>query len=368
MVLDRSFVARNVLPVGTLLLGAFLNAGVISVQSQPIPIRIAIGAVAIGLVFATVFAVLHHAEAIAHRIGEPYGTLVLTLAVTTIEVSVIVAMMLHGEDNPTLARESVFATCMIVCGGVVGLCLMLGGMRHGHQELKRQGTSAYLAMLAALAVLALVLPNFTLSGGDAAYSGIQLGFVSVLAVLLYLSFVLAQTGRHKEDFVEELIEARERPHLAAKPGIAGNVILLLAGLVGVVLLAEDIAAGIEGTLVTLQVRQADAIVGAFIATLVLLPESLAAIRASLKNELQRSLNIALGSACATIGLTIPAVSAVSLITGKDLVLGLSSGDTVLLLLVLGVSILSFGTGRTTSLTGLVHLVVFAAWCFLIFFP
>jgi len=142
----------------------------------------------------------------------------------------------------------------------------------------------------------------------------------------------------------------------------------LAGLVGVVLLAEDIAAGIEGSLATLQVRQADAIVGAFIATLVLLPESLAAIRASLKNELQRSLNIALGSACATIGLTIPAVTAASLITGKDLVLGLSSGDTVLLLLVLAVSMLSFGTGRTTSLTGLVHLVIFAAYCFLIFFP
>ena len=212
------------------------------------------------------------------------------------------------------------------------------------------------------------LPNFTLSAGDSAYSGIQLAFVSVLAVLLYGSFVLAQTGRHKEDFVEELIEARERPHLAEMPGISGNVVLLLAGLVGVVLLAEDIAAGIEGALVTLQVRQADAIVGAFIATLVLLPESLAAIRASLKNELQRSLNIALGSACATIGLTIPAVTAASLITGKDLVLGLSSGDTVLLLLVLGVSILSFGTGRTTSLTGLVHLVVFAAYCFLIFFP
>ena len=173
---------------------------------------------------------------------------------------------------------------MIVCGGVVGLCLMLGGMRHGHQELKRQGTSAYLAMLAALAVLALVPAELHPVGGDAAYSGIQLGFVSVLAVLLYGSFVLAQTERHKEDFVEELIEARERPHLGDTPGVWGNAILLLAGLVGVVLLAEDIAAGIEGSLVTLQVQHADAIVGAFIATLVLLPE-LSAIRASLKNDL-----------------------------------------------------------------------------------
>ncbi|MCX7305860.1 MAG: ionic transporter [Hyphomicrobiales bacterium] len=368
MVLTRRSVANNFLPVATLLLAIVLKSGVISARDAPVSLRIVLAVLAIGLVCATVFAALHHAEAIAHRLGEPYGTLVLTLAVTTIEVSVILAMMLHGENNPTLARESVFATCMITCGGVVGICLVFGGMRHGHQVLKRQGTNAYLAMLAALSVLALVLPNYTLSSGQGAYSGVQLAFVSILAVLLYGSFVFAQTGPHKEDFVEELMETDDRPHGEAGAGISGNAILLLVGLAGVVLLAEDIAAAIEDALVTLQVQQADAIVGAFIATLVLLPESLAAIRASLKNELQRSLNIALGSACATIGLTIPAVATASLLTGKELILGLGAGDTVLLLLALAVSMLSFGTGRTTSMTGLVHLVIFAAYCFLIFFP
>jgi Ca2+:H+ antiporter len=356
------------LPVAALLLAAVLQLGVVSAGHAAAPVRIVLSLLAIGLVFATVFVALHHAEAIAHRIGEPYGTLVLTLAVTTIEVSVIVSMMLHGSNNPTLARESVFSTVMIVCGGVVGLCLTLGGLRHKHQALKRQGTNAYLSMLTALAVLTLVLPNYTLTVGHGNFSPAQLAFVSVLSVLLYGSFVYAQMGSHREDFIEELAEPGDGKHNAGKGGIAANVAMLFIGLAGIVLLAEDIAAGVEDALVALEVSQADAIVGAFIATLVLMPESLAAIRASLRNELQRSLNIALGSACATIGLTIPAVAVASLITGRELTLGLGSGDTVLLFLGLGVSIISFGTGRTTVLTGLVHLVVFCAYVFLIFFP
>jgi Ca2+:H+ antiporter len=368
MVLSRRALAHTALPVTTLILAAFLQLGILSAEHADISVRIVLCILAIALVFATVFATLHHAESIAHRIGEPYGTIVLTLAVTIIEVSVIVAMMLHGENNPTLARESVFSTVMIICGGVVGLCLTFGGLRHHHQELKRQGTNAYLALLTALAILTLVLPNYTLSAGHGIFSPVQLAFVSVLSVLLYGSFVYAQMGLRREDFVEELIEPKERQHIAAKGRISGNVLLLFVGLAGVVLLAEGIAAGVEDALQSLGARQADAIVGAFIATLVLMPEAMAAFRASLNNELQRSLNIALGSACATIGLTIPAVSVASLITGKELTLGLGSGDTVLLLLALAVNILSFGTGRTTFLTGLVHLVVFCAYVFLIFFP
>jgi Ca2+:H+ antiporter len=368
MVFSRRTVALYALPIATLVLAAILQLGVVSVEHAAVPVRTVLSSLAIGLVFATVFVALHHAEAVAHNIGEPYGTLVLTLAVTSIEVSVIVAMMLHGENNPTLARESVFSTVMIICGGVVGLCLTLGGLRHRRQELKRQGTNAYLAMLAALAVLTLVLPNFTLTVGHGAFSPAQLSFVSVLSVLLYGSFVYAQMGLHREDFIEELIEPEDRKQLSRKKGVSANVLFLFVGLAGIVLLAEYIAAGVEDALLSLQVKQADAIVGAFIATLVLMPEALAAIRASLNNELQRSLNIALGSACATIGLTIPAVSAASLLTGKELTLGLGSGDTVLLLLAILISIVSFGTGRTTFLTGLVHLVVFSAYVFLIFFP
>ena len=371
MTVGRQTVALYGLPIATLILAAILQLGVAPAEHAAVPVRIVLSLLAIGLVFATIFVALHHAEAIAHHMGEPYGTLVLTFAVTTIEVSVIVSMMLHGDNNPTLARESVFSTVMIVCGGVIGLCLTLGGLRHRHQDLKRQGTNAYLSMLTALAVLTLLLPDFTLSVGHGHFSPAQLAFVSVLSVLLYGSFVYAQTGLRKEDFVEELIEAGNGGGHAGKTaegGIAANVVLLFIGLAGIVLLAEDIAASVEGTLVVLQVSQADAIVGAFIATLVLMPESLAAIRASLRNELQRSLNIALGSACATIGLTIPAVAVASLITGRELTLGLGSGDTVLLLLGLGISVISFGTGRTTVLTGLVHLVVFSAYVFLIFFP
>ena len=370
MTVGRQTVALYGLPIATLILAAILQLGVAPAEHAAVPVRIVLSLLAIGLVFATIFVALHHAEAIAHHFGEPYGTLVLTFAVTTIEVSVIVSMMLHGDNNPTLARESVFSTVMIVCGGVIGLCLTLGGLRHRHQDLKRQGTNAYLSMLTALAVLTLLLPDFTLSVGHGNFSPAQLAFVSVLSVLLYGSFVYAQTGLRKEDFVEELIEAGNGGDhgKTAEGGIAANVVLLFIGLAGIVLLAEDIAASVEGTLVALQVSQADAIVGAFIAMLVLMPESLAAIRASLRNELQRSLNIALGSACATIGLTIPAVAVASLITGRELTLGLGSGDTVLLLLGLGISVISFGTGRTTVLTGLVHLVVFSAYVFLIFFP
>ncbi|MDQ2634461.1 MAG: ionic transporter [Pseudomonadota bacterium] len=367
MASSRRTAAVYGLPVATLVLALVLQTGA-SAQHAAVPVRLVLSLLAIGLVFATVFVTLHHAEAIAHRIGEPYGTLVLTFAVTTIEVTVIVSMMLHGDNNPTLARESVFSTVMIVCGGVIGLCLTLGGLRHRHQELKRQGTNAYLSMLTALAVLTLILPDFTRSAGHGAYSPAQLAFVSVLSLLLYGSFVYAQMGSHKQDFVEELVRVEEGSRMAAKGNIGLNVLLLLVGLAGVVLLAEDIAAGVETGLEAMQVSQADAIVGAFIAILVLTPESLAAIRASLRNELQRSLNIALGSACATIGLTIPAVAIASLVTGRELTLGLTPGDTVLLLLGLGISIISFGTGRTTVLTGLVHLVVFGAYLFLTFIP
>lgn len=364
----RNIATHYALPAATVILALLLQFGVLSAQHASVPVRVLLTLLAIGLVFAAVFAALHHAESIAHRLGEPYGTLVLTFAVTTIEVSVIVAVMLHGRDNPAVARESVFSTCMIILAGVVGFCLTFGGIRHKHQELKRQGTNAYLAMLTALAVLTLIMPNYTLSADSGVFYGAQLGLVGILSVLLYVSFVYAQSGFHREDFVEELIEPERKDEIARKTSIARNVVFLLIGLAGVVLLAEDIAAGIEDALLTLEVQQTDAIVGAFIATLVLMPESLAAIKAAMQNELQRSLNIALGSACATIGLTVPAVTAVSLITGKELILGLEAGDMVLLLLAIGVSTLSFGTGRTTYITGLVHLVIFCAYVFLIFFP
>lgn len=357
-----------IFPPAALALAIALHLAHTAIDALPLPIEIALSLALIVMMIVTVFVVLRHAEAVAHRVGEPFGTLVLTIAVTAIEASVIVSMMLHGANNPTLARESVFSTVMIVSAGVVGICLTIGGLRHRQQDLKRQGTSALLAVVVALSILTLVLPDFTLSAGPGNFSALQLVFVSLLCLLLYGSFLLAQTTRHRDDFVDAPANpAHDDPH-APSGGLLARIVLLVVGLVGIVLLAEYVAAGIEQGLASLQVPQSDAIVGAFIATLVLLPEAIAAIKASYRNELQRSLNIALGSACATIGLTIPVVAIASLITGRGLTLGLATGDIVLLVLALAVSLVSFGTGRTNALTGSVHLVIFVAYLLLIVVP
>lgn len=365
----RQSVAQYLFPIGTLALAAVVRLDGISAEHAALPVRLVVLAAVLGIIFATVFVVLHHAEVVALRLGEPYGTLLLTFAVTAIEASVIVAMTLNQDDNPTLARESVFSTVMIVCAGVVGVCLTLGGLRHRYQDIKRQGTSASLAVLMALSVLTLILPNYTLTADPGSYSRAQLALVSLLSVLLYSSFVAAQMAGHRDDFIEELVAAGEGDKHAVRSGsIVPHVVLLLVGLAGIVLMTEEVAARVEEALEIFRVRQADAIVGFFIAMLVLMPEAVSAIRAALNNELQRGLNVALGSACATIGLTFPVVGAATLVTGTNLTLGLGASDSVLLVLALAISMLSFGTGRTTILQGLVHLVVFVAYLLLIFVP
>jgi len=357
-------------PPLALALALFLHLSHIEIGSLPPGLAIAFPLLIIAIMVVTVFVVLRHAEAVAHRVGEPFGTLVLTIAVTAIEASVIVSMMLHGTNNPTLARESVFSTVMIVCAGVVGICLTIGGLRHREQDLKRQGTSALLAVVLALSMLTLVLPDYTLAAPVGNFSTVQLAFVSLLCLLLYGSFLFAQMTRHREDFLDDgtTVEYGGHAHHGAPSSLVVSLAMLGVGLLGIVLLAEYVAAGIEQGLAALEVPQADAVVGAFIATLVLLPESIAAIKASYRNELQRSLNIALGSACATIGLTVPVVAIASLVTGRGVTLGLAEGDIVLLAVALLVSMVSFGTGRTNALTGGVHLVIFVAYLLLIAVP
>ncbi|QKC85629.1 calcium:proton antiporter [Mesorhizobium sp. NZP2077] len=355
------------MPLAALVMAVAVRASGLSVDQGSPSTRILVGALSCAIMFVTIFVVLDHAEAVARRVGEPYGTLVLTFAVTAIEVSIIVSMMLHGENNPTLARESVFSTVMITSTGVVGMCLALGGWRHRKQAIVRQGTSAYLAVLVALTVMTLILPTYTQTTDPGTFSAAQLGFVSVLSVLLYASFVFAQTVRHREDFIQG------QPHdvsvrTAPRENISASALLLVAGLIGIVMLAEQVAASVEDTLVAYQVTQTDSIVGAMIAGLVLMPEAISAVRASLNNELQRGLNVAMGSACATIGLTIPAVAVASLLTGRGLTLGLPAADAVLLVLALFICNVSFSTERTTFLTGMVHLVVFFTYIFLIFIP
>ncbi|MEI4480654.1 MULTISPECIES: calcium:proton antiporter [unclassified Phyllobacterium] len=355
-------------PAAALLIGATLRVTTFSASSLSLVPGALFSLATLAVLFTTVFVVLHHAEVLAAKLGQPFGTLLLTLSVTTVEVAIIVSLMLHGENNPTLARESVFSTVMIVCAGVVGLCLVLGGLNYHQQDLKRQGTSAFLSVLMALAVLTLILPNFTLSNSPGSFSTVSLFFVSLCSILLYGAFLFTQTVRHRDDFLTDLAPPEHGHRSLSTRASVKHAFLLIIGLVGVVLLAEEVSAAVENGLAHLHVEQTDAIIGAFIATLVLLPEAISAVQAALKNELQRSLNIALGSALATIGLTVPAVAIASILTGRELILGLSSGDTVLLVLVLAVSMMSFGTGRTNLLNGLVHLVVFVAFILLVAVP
>ena len=313
----------------------------------------------------SVLAAVHHAEVVAHRIGEPYGTLVLAVAVTVIEVALIVSLMLAGGEAETaLARDTVFAAIMIILNGLVGLCLLMGAFRHREQRFGQAGVSASLATIAALAILTLVLPNYTTSVPGPTYSNGQLAFVSLVSLVLYGVFVLVQTVRHRDYFLpkgqvagDEAIHAPPPSNIAAFASLG----LLLAALGAVVLLAKALAPAMKA--VVKDAGAPEATVGVMIAALVLLPESLAAVRAAQANRLQTSLNLGLGSALASIGLTIPTVAVVSLVMGWPLTLGLDSKATVLLFLTLMVSTLSLGAGRTTILQGVVHLVIFAVYLF-----
>ncbi len=311
------------------------------------------------------FACVHHAEAIADRIGQPFGTLVLTLSVTVIEVSVLVSMMLNGENNPTLAREAVLSTVMFVCTGIVGACLLLGSLRHREQEVRQQGVNGYLSVIIAISVLCLLLPEATAAGQRGGSNQFQIGFIMAGTVLLYGAFLFMQTVRHRDDFLVDDTEIREDPR-EKRMGV--HIPLLLAGLVGVVALSSGVAAGVEEGLDRLGLRDPDAVVGAAVVALLLLPETITAIRAARRNELQRSVNTALGSALATIGLTMPAMFVVSQLVGRPIALGLDPEDRIQLLLVLVLSIVSFGTGRTNLLNGFVHLVLFAIYVMTLFVP
>ncbi|SIT39707.1 putative ionic transporter y4hA [Paraburkholderia ribeironis] len=316
---------------------------------------------------AAVFAAVHHAEVVAHRIGEPFGTLVLAVAVTVIEVALIVSVMLtSGPEKAGLARDTVFAAVMIVCNGIVGICVTVGGIRHLEQDFQSRGAAAALAVLASLSVLTLVMPNYTITSVGPILSPSQLAFAGVSSLVLYGVFVFVQTVRHRDYFLADVPD--EDVH-AAPPGASLALlasVLLLVCLVAVVLLAKVLSPVVE---VAVQKAGAPpAVVGIVIASLVLLPEGLAAVRAARADRLQNSLNLALGSALASIGLTIPTVAGVFLATGQPLVLGINGKETVLLALTLVVATLTLSTGRTTILQGAVHLSLFAAYLFLSFAP
>jgi Ca2+:H+ antiporter len=318
------------------------------------------------MLLAAVFASVHHAEIIAERLGEPYGTLVLTMTITIIEVALIVSVQLGGEGAPTLARDTVFSVVMIVCNGVVGLSLLIGGLRHREQSFRNQGAAAYLIVLAPMTAMTMVLPNTTQAKDGPVYSPSQLIFFSLATLALYIVFLYIQTVRHRDFFRldADADEVESTPPSAREAAISLG--LLAVALVAVVAMSKQASALLEaGSRV---IGYPYAVVGAIVAMIILLPETVAALRAATRNRLQQAVNLALGSTLATIGLTIPVVAAVNVWLDQTLVLGLSPSNVALLAVTMFTSLITFATGRTNVLYGAVHLVLFAAFVFLAFEP
>jgi Ca2+:H+ antiporter len=312
--------------------------------------------------------VVRHADCLAIKLGEPYGTLILTLSAISIEVVMISTAMLHGANNPTLGRDAIFAVIMIALNGLVGLSLVLGGLRYREQHYNIQGVNAYLNVIMALAVLGLVLPNFTTSTSGPTFSTEQGIFFAAVSLLLYAFFLLIPTLRHRGYFLDlQETATKHSPHHLPRVRSTGfHALMLLLYLVTVILLAEKFAVPLDNSIETFNMPQAFG--GAIIAALVLSPEGLGGITASLHNQLQRSINILFGSVLATIGLTIPAVLMIGLLTKRPVALGLQGGNLPLLLLTLAVSVVTFTSRKTNVLQGCIHLLLFAVFVLLIFAP
>ena len=322
------------------------------------------------IILFSVFAVVRHAESLAQKLGEPLGTLVLTLSVTGIEVMIIVATMSTGQGSPALARDAMFAVIMIVLNGMVGLTLLIGALRYHEQDYNLQGANAFLAVILPLAVIGLVVPSYTHSSPDQTFSPIQAGFLTLVSVALYGIFLAIQIGRHRAYFrtarpTAEAGDAKRRQLIVHEVySVPYHVVALLAYMGPLVILSQQLAVPID---FTIRVWGAPvALAGLLVAMLVLAPESLAAVRAARVNDLQRSVNVLLGSALATIGLTIPAVLTFGLLAHKPIILGLDAIDITLLSLTLVLSNMTFSSSRTNVLLGAVHLLVFFAYLLLIF--
>ena len=316
-----------------------------------------------------VLSAVHHAEIIAHRVGEPFGTLVLAVSITIIEVGLIFSLMLvGGESKSALARDTIYATLMIICSGVVGLSILAGSIKHKEQSFKVDGVASSLAALTVLSIVSLILPNFTTSAPGAFYSVSQIAFVATISLCLWSVFVYAQSGRHRDYFLPSLEFLNEDTHAIPPTKLqaiqsTGYLILSLVCVVG---LARGLSPNIEQYLKDAGAPLAA--VGVLIALIVLLPETGAAIRASLSNRFQASINLALGSALASMGLTIPAVAILSVIFDMPLVLGLGSKEMILLVTTLLTCIITFSSGRTNLMLGAVHLVLFFSFLVLTFLP
>jgi Ca2+:H+ antiporter len=354
--------------VGLATAGVFLALGSEILENVAHPfVLVGILVVLLGAVLWSAISAVHHADCLAVKCGEPYGTLILTLSVISIEVMMISAAMLHGANNPTLARDTMFAVVMIALNGLVGFSLLLGGLRHREQNYNLQGAGAYLNTIMALVVLGLVLPNFTTSFAGPRFSPVQEIFLIAVTVILYAIFLIIQTGRHRQYFNDAGPAAESNHHPSLQVRSAGfHTVMLLLYLIVVIILAKKFAIPLDNCIERFGMPQAFG--GAIVAALVLAPEAMSAIRAAQRNQLQRSVNLLHGSVLATIGLTIPAVLIVGMITDRPVALGVEGGNFPLLVLTLGVSIVTFGSGKTNILQGCIHLVLFAVFLLLIFAP
>lgn len=324
---------------------------------------------AAGLIGAVLSAV-HHADTVAHKVGDPFGTLVLAIAITTIETALIISLMKsEGHDIDTLARDTVFAAIMIILTGIMGICLLLGTIRYKVQTFDPQGVNAALSAIIAVAVITMVLPNYTTSVPGPYYSNRQLGFIAIITLIIYGAFVLVQTVINRDDFLDKISDPETVDQKQERPSARTtfiSFIFLLVSLVIVVLLAETLAPGIEKWVTSIGAPRS--IVGVMISGIVLLPEGISAVRAAKNNRLQVSLNLGLGSALASLGLTIPVVAFVAIYEGLKLEWGLDKKSTVLLLLSVFIVILSLRTGRTNILQGIILLLIFAVYLFTTIVP
>ncbi len=355
-----------VLAVLTLISALLAKSWIASALDQPVLLILMLTTLCLVILTAAV-AIVRHADELAHRLGEPAGTLLLTLAITGLEVAMVAFVMSTGTEKPTLARDTMFAVIMLVLNGFLGLALLLGGLRHREQRYNLQSANAFLIMILPLAVLGLVLPNYTRSTPGPMLSTFQMVFLSVMSVGIYAVFLFVQNHLHRGFFIVPVegdeVEATESK--AHSPHSTWFHALML-GLYGVplVFLAKQMAAPLDAMVIKLGAPAA--LSGFIMALLVLTPESIAAVRAALADRLQRSVNILLGSVLASIGLTIPLVIALSLATGRSLVLGVDAVDTVMLVLTMITCMLTFSLPRTNVLLGCVHLLLFGAYFMLMF--
>jgi Ca2+:H+ antiporter len=320
------------------------------------------------VILMSAFAIVRHAESLAELLGEPFGTLVLTLSIIGVEVLMISAVMLSGDGNPTMARDTMFSVVMILLGGIAGVSLLVGGLKHHEQSYNLEGARTFLALIIPLAVLGLILPNFTTSTSAGTLSAFQSIFLSAMSLGIYGIFLGVQTSRHSDYFTapvethrreDDLIHGHHETHSTTY-----HAIFLLLYILPMVLLAKRLAVPLEyGTDV---LGAPDVLNGFVVALLILAPEAMSAVKAALNNQLQRAVNILLGSVLATIGLTVPAVLMIGLVTESTIMLGLSPVNTILLALLLSVSTITFSNSRTNAMLGAVHILMFAAYLMLMF--